>query len=46
MINMFEGIDTNKTKESRKCIIRNYYYFLKLNIRFQPKTCENMVVMI
>ena len=28
-------IDLNKTNESHKCIICNYYYFLKVNVRFQ-----------
>ena len=36
-IDVFEGIDVNKSNESRKRIISNYYYFLKINFRFQPK---------
>ena len=27
----------NKTSESRKCVICNYYYFLEVNFSFQPK---------
>ena len=30
-----------KTNESRKCIICNYCYFLKVNFRFQPKECDD-----
>ena len=36
-IDMSEGIDANKTIESHKCIICNYYYFLKVSVRFQKK---------
>ena len=34
---IFEGIDVDKTKESRKCIICNYYYFFGIHFRFQLK---------
>ena len=37
---MFEGTDVNKTNESRRCIICNYYYLLKVNFRFQLKACD------
>ena len=33
-----EGSDTNKANNSCKCIICNYYYFLKVNFRFQSKS--------
>ena len=36
-IHMSEGSDVNKTSESRRCIICNYYYFLKVHFRFQLK---------
>ena len=39
-IDISEGIDANKTKESNRCIIYNYYYFLKVNFRFQTKKCN------
>ena len=39
-IDASEGTDFYKTKESRKCIICNYYYFFKINFRFQPKVCD------
>ena len=31
---MSQGAGANKTKESFKCIICNYYYFLKVKFRF------------
>ena len=34
---MSEGIDLHKTNKSRRCIICNFYYFLKINFRFQLK---------
>ena len=40
-IDISEGIDSNKTKDSSRCIIFNYYYFLKVNFRFQPNTCDS-----
>ena len=30
-----EGIGDNKSSKSYNCIICNYYYFLKVNFRFQ-----------
>ena len=35
-----EEIDFNKINESSKCIVCNYYYFLKVNLKFQPKVCD------
>lgn len=32
-----EGIDVNKTNESRKCIIYNCYYFFEVNLKFQQR---------
>ena len=40
MTNMSQGIDFDQTNEPRKCITCNYYYFLKINFRFQPKVCN------
>ena len=37
---MYEGIDVDKTNESCRCIIYNFYYFLKINFRFQLKVCN------
>ena len=39
-IEVSEGIDVNKTIEQHRCITFNYYYFLKVNFRFQPKACN------
>ena len=36
-IDISKGIDDNETNDSHKCIICNYYYFLKVNFRFKPK---------
>ena len=34
-----EGTDTNKTDGSCECIICHYWYFLRINFRFQSKVC-------
>ena len=39
-IDISEGIHANKFRELQRCIICNYCYFLKLNLIFQPKTCD------
>ena len=39
-IDMSEGISVNKTDESRKRVIWNCYYFLKVYFRIQPKVCD------
>ena len=38
-IDVSEGIETNKTGSSRGCIICHYWYFFKINCKFQPKVC-------
>ena len=43
---MSEGIDANKTIESHKCIICNYYYFLKVSFRFQKQKNEKEVIVM
>ena len=35
-----EGIDPNKIGSSHECIICHYWYFLRINFRFQPKVCD------
>ena len=32
-----EGTNVNKTNGFRECYICHYWYFLEINIRFQPK---------
>ena len=39
-IEVSEGIDVNKTDGLHKGIIYNYWYFLNINFRFQPKVCN------
>ena len=36
-IDVSEGIDVSKTTDSRKSNVCCYWYFLKINFRFQPK---------
>ena len=36
-IHVSEGINTNKTGGSRERMICHYWYFLRINFRFQPK---------
>ena len=35
-----EGIDVNKNKGLRECIICHYWFFLEVNFKFQPKVCD------
>ena len=37
MSDVSERIDVNKTNSSLECIICHYWYFFKINFRFQPK---------
>ena len=37
---MSEVTDVHRTNEPHRCIICNYFYFLKVNLRFQPKTLD------
>ena len=39
-IDVSKGIDTNKTVISCERIICHYWYFLRINFRFQPKVCD------
>ena len=34
-----EGIDVNKTSESKECDICHYWYFLNKDFKFQPYVC-------
>ena len=36
-----EGTNVNKNNKSHKCIGCNYYYFPKVNLRFQPKAYDS-----
>ena len=45
-IDVSVGIDTRKLGGSRECVISQYWCFLKVNFRFQPKvhySCHDMM---
>ena len=39
-INVFEGIDINKTSASKDCDDCHYWYFLDKRYKFQPYVCN------
>ena len=39
-IDIFEGIDVNKRRESKECDICHYWYFLGKGFKFQPNVCN------
>ena len=39
-IDIFEGIDVNKTSASKKCDFCYYWYFLIYSFKFQPNVCN------
>ena len=39
-IDVFEGIDVNKTSESKECGKFHYWYFLHEWFKFQPEFCK------
>ena len=39
-IKVSEGIDLNKTSESKECDICHYWYFLNKGFKFQPNFCK------
>ena len=39
-IDVSEGIDVNKTRESKECGICHYWYFLDKSFKFQPIVCN------
>ena len=39
-IDVSEGIDVNKTSESKECDIHHYRYFLNKVFKFQPNVCN------
>ena len=39
-IDISEGIDVNKTRESKSCDICHYWYFLDKGFKFQPDVCN------
>ena len=39
-IDVSEGIDTNKTSASRKCMLCHYRYFRDVGFKFEPHVCN------
>ena len=39
-IDVFEGIEANKTSESKECDICHHWYFLDKEFNFQPYVCN------
>ena len=39
-IDIFEGIDVNKTSASKECDICHYWYFLNKRFKFQLNVCN------
>ena len=39
-IDLSEGIDVNKTSNSRECSFCHYYYFLDINFNYQKYFCD------
>ena len=39
-IDISEGIDVNKTNESKECKFCHYWYFLNKNFSYSPYTCD------
>ena len=47
-IDVSEGIDINKTNESKECNICHYWYFLHRDFKFQPNVgngCHDLLMM-
>ena len=39
-IDVSEGIDINKTKKSKECMLCHYWYFKDAGYKFQPYLCN------
>ena len=39
-IDISEGIDVNKTRESKECDIYHYWYFKDIGFRYEPSLCN------
>ena len=35
-----EGIDVNKTSDSKECMFRHYWHFKDVGYKFQPYVCN------
>ena len=45
-IDISEGIDADKTNESRECMFSHYWYFLNKNFSYGPVTCDGCYDMV
>ena len=45
-IDASEGIDVNKTSESKECDVCHYWYFLSKGLNFQPNVCNKYYVLL
>ena len=45
-IDISEGIDADKTNESRECKFCHYWYFLNKNFSYGPFTCDGCYDMV
>ena len=43
-IDVFEGININKTGASKECDICHYWYFLSKGFKFEPYVWNNAIV--
>ena len=39
MIDVFEGIDLNKSDKSKECMICHYWYFKDIGYKYEPYVC-------
>ena len=39
-IDVSEGIDTNKTSASKKCMLCQYWHFRDVGFKFEPQVCN------
>ena len=39
-IDFSEGIDTNKTRASKECMLCHYWYFKDVGFKFEPHVCS------
>ena len=47
-VDVSEGIDVNKTRDSKECDICHYWYFLNKGFKFQPNAyniCHDLLMM-
>ena len=45
-IDISEGIDADKTNESRECKFCHYWYFLNKNFSYGPFTCDGCYTIV